>query len=43
MDSGFLVVKGTHNQSQSLHTQIIKTLYSIHICSINLTLVTVKV
>ena len=36
-------LKGTHNQSQSLLTQIIKSLFSIQICSINLTLVTVKV
>ena len=36
-------IKGTHNQSQSIQTQIIKSLFSIQICSINLTLDTVKV
>ena len=36
-------LKGTHNQSQSLKTQIIKILFSIQICSIHLTPGTVKV
>ena len=35
-------IKGTHNQSQSVQTQIIKSLFSIQIWSINLTLGTVK-
>ena len=35
------VAKGTNNQSQSLQTQIIKILFSIQICSINLTFDTV--
>ena len=38
-----LSLKGTHNQSQSIQTQIIKSLFSIQICSLNLTLGTVKV
>ena len=37
------MIPGTHNQSQSIQTQIIKSLFSIQICSINLTLGTVKV
>ena len=36
-------IKGTHTQSQSLQIQIIKSLFSIQICSITLTLGTVKV
>ena len=39
----WMILKGTHNQSQSIQTQFIKSLFSIQICSINLTLGTVKV
>ena len=36
-------LKGTHNQSQSFHAQIIKTQVSIQICSTSVTLGTVEV
>ena len=39
----FPILKGTHNQSQSLQIQIIKILVSIQICSLYLTLGNVKV